>query len=87
MQTLGDTQSAVVPQLVLQAPAPQTYGEQELAPGITQVPVPLQLAAAVSDEPVQLAAAQAVPAAYFWQPPVPSQKPFCPQVAGPASLH
>jgi hypothetical protein len=84
---LGDTQSAVVAQVVLQAPAPQTYGEQELAAGITQVPVPLQLAAGVSDEPVQVAPAQAVPAAYFWQPPVPSQKPFCPQLVAPAALH
>jgi hypothetical protein len=87
VQTLGDTQSAVVAQVVLQAPVPQMYGEHELAPGIMQVPVPLQLAAAVSDEPVQVAGAQVVPAAYFWQPPVPSQKPFCPQLGAPASLH
>jgi hypothetical protein len=51
------------------------------------VPVPLQLAAGVSVEPLQVAAAQLVPAAYFWQPPVPSQKPLPPQLGPPASLH
>jgi hypothetical protein len=55
--------------------------------GVAQVPFPSQDAAGVSVEPVQAAGAQAVPAAYFWQAPLPLQKPLVPQVAEPASLH
>jgi hypothetical protein len=34
----------------------------------------------------QLAALHWVPTAYCWQPPTPSQRPFCPQLAAPWSL-
>jgi hypothetical protein len=34
----------------------------------------------------QLALAQLVPSAYFWQPPAPSHLPFVPHVAAPWSL-
>jgi hypothetical protein len=55
--------------------------------GDVQVPLPLQVVAGVRVEPVQEAAPHAVPAAYLWQAPLPSQNPFVPQVAAPASLH
>ena len=55
--------------------------------GVAQVPFPSHDAAGVKVEPVQVAAAQPVPAAYFWQAPLPLQKPLVPQVVEPASLH
>ena len=47
----------------------------------------MQLAAGVSVDPEQVAAAQPVPEAYFWHAPLPSQKPFVPHVAAPVSVH
>jgi hypothetical protein len=35
---------------------------------------------------VQMAVEQAVPGAYFWQPPVPSHLPLVPQLAAPWSV-
>lgn len=55
--------------------------------GAGQVPLPSQVAAGVNIEPLQVAAAHEVPAAYFWQAPLPLQDPLVPQVAAPASLH
>jgi hypothetical protein len=55
--------------------------------GVTQVPLPLQLAAGVSVFPVQVAAAHEVPEAYFRQAPLPSQKPSRPQVEAAAIVH
>jgi len=55
--------------------------------GVAQVPLPSHDAAGVKVEPAQAAGAQPVPAAYFWQAPLPLQKPLVPQVAKPASLH
>ena len=52
-----------------------------------QVPVPLHDRADVSVDPVQLADAQVVPAAYRRQPPVPSQVPSVPQLGAPLSVH
>jgi hypothetical protein len=49
-------QSALLVQLVLHAPVPQVYGEHEEVVGVPQVPAPLQVAAAVSVDPVQVAA-------------------------------
>ena len=47
----------------------------------TQVPVPLQVAAATSVVvPLHAAARQTVPAAKSWQAPAPSQEPLVPQV-------
>ena len=53
-----------------------------------QVPAPSQVRALVwVDIPVgQAGETQTVPAAYFWQAPAPSQKPFVPQVAAVWSL-
>jgi len=86
VQTLGETQSALVAQVVLQALGPQTYGAHELVV-FAQVPLPSHDAAGVNVEPVQAAAAQPVPAAYFWQAPLPLQRPLRPQVVAPASAH
>ena len=59
----GERQSALLLQVVLQAPVPQTYGSQAEVVTVWQVPVPLQVRAGVSVEPVQLAATQVVPLA------------------------
>jgi hypothetical protein len=87
VQTFGETQSAVLAQVVLQAPVPQTYGAHELVAGVAQVPLPSHAAAGVRIEPLQAAPAQGVPDAYFWQAPLPLQNPLVPQVVAPASLH
>ena len=64
MQTLGETQSAFVAQVVRQVPpVPQVYAPQEVLVTVWQVPVPLQVRVGVSVEPVQLEATQVVPAA------------------------
>jgi len=77
----GPRQSALVAQVVLQAPDPQTYGLHELVEGATHTLVVLQVDVGVNVEPVQVAIAQGVPAAYFRQPPPPLQVPSLPQVA------
>ena len=69
------------------APAPHTYGSHDDADVVWQVPVPLQVRAGVNVDPVQVAAAQVVPAAYSRQPPVPSQNPSVPQLGMPLSAH
>jgi hypothetical protein len=71
----------------LHAPVVQLYGEHEELVGVPHVPVPLQVAAEVSVEPVQVGARHWVPDAYFWQPPVPSQKPVWPQVDAADIMH
>jgi hypothetical protein len=53
---------------------------QELVVGVEQVPVPLQVAFGVSVEPAQVAPTQVVPEGYFWQAPLPLQRPLVPQV-------
>ena len=82
-QTLGATQSASAVHDVLQALVPHTYAPHEAPDDIWQVPVPLQVRAAVNVDPVQLAAAQVVPLAYRRHPPPPSQVPSVPQVEAP----
>jgi hypothetical protein len=37
--------------------------------------------------PEQLSGAHTVPSLYRWQPPLPSQRPFSPQVVAPSSMH
>ena len=58
-------------------PDPQVVGL-----GVTQLPVPLQVGAAVNCEELvgQEAEPQLVPPARCWQPPPPSQRPVLPQV-------
>ena len=63
MQVNGATQSALTVQVVRQAVALQAYGLHIDVVAVWHVPVPLHDRAAVSVEPVQLAAAQVVPAA------------------------
>jgi hypothetical protein len=62
-QTLGATQSVSTVQVVLQAPLSQVKGSHAEVVAVWQVPVPLQVRAGVSVEPVQVAAAHEVPAA------------------------
>jgi hypothetical protein len=73
--------------VVRQAPVPQTYGVQLADVAARQVPVPLQVRAGVTVEPVHVAATQVVPATYRRQPPAPSHVPSAPHVATPASVH
>jgi hypothetical protein len=87
VQTLGLTQSASTVHEVLQAPVPQVKGSQGDVATVRQVPVPLQVRAGVSVEPVQVAAAHDEPAAYRRQAPAPLQSPSVLQVAAPASAH
>ena len=64
LQTLGETQSAVVAQLVRQLPlAPHTYAPQVVAVVVRQVPAPSQVRAGVNVVPLQVDAAQVVPMA------------------------
>jgi len=87
MQTFGETQSPSTVQVVRQAPEPHANGSHIDVAAAWQVPVPLQVRADVSVEPVQLAAAHWVPAAYSRQAPPPLQVPSWPQVPAPASVH
>ena len=61
-QMLGDTQSVSTVQVVLHAPVPQPNGSHIDVVAVWQVPVPLQVRADVSVEPVQVAETQVVPA-------------------------
>src|SRR5262245_31756604 len=72
------TQSRSVAQVVLQALAPQTYGEQ-LAAVCRQAPLPSHDPTGVSVDPMHDAAPQAVPAAMKPHAPLPSQVPLNPQ--------
>jgi len=80
-------QSALEAQVVLQALVPQMNGVHELVVGVTQVPVPLQVDCGCKVEVVQVCAMHWVPLAYFWQAPLPSQKPLVPQEGASASVH
>jgi hypothetical protein len=87
---LGDTQSAVVPQLRKQslvAGLHRKAPQEDIVPPLLQVPLPSQVLAAVTvDVPVgQEAATHCVPAGYFWQAPAPSHFPLLPQLAAPVS--
>jgi len=86
-QMFGDTQSVSAPQVVLQAPVPHVYGSHIEVVAVWQVPVPLQVRADVSVEPVQVAETQVVPAAYSRQAPIPSHVPSRAHVPDPSSGH
>jgi hypothetical protein len=79
-------QSAAVVQAVLQAPVPQAKGAQDDASAGRHMPVPLQVRAALSMTPLQLAAPHSRPAAYCRQAPMPLQTPSLPQEVTPSSL-
>ena len=87
LQENGDTQSALVVQVVLQALVPHANGSQADVLTVWQVPVPLQVRVGENVDPVQLAATQVVPLAYRRQAPPPSQNPSVPQAAAPLSAH
>jgi hypothetical protein len=88
VQVLGDAQSAVVVQVVRQAPpVPQAKGAQLDAVTVWQVPVPLQVRACVKVVPVQVGIAHCVPAAYSRQAPAPLQEPSVLQAVAPRSAH
>jgi hypothetical protein len=88
MQTYGGpAQSLVAAHVVLQAPVPHAYGAHDMLVGVTQALLVLHVAAGVSVVPVQTAATQVVPDAYFRQAPLPLQEPSVPQVAMPWSAH
>ena len=72
-------QFAEVVQLVVQAVAPQMNGEQLVVTAAGQLPVPVQVAAAVATPPAQLAARQDVVAGATAQAPAPVQVPVLPQ--------
>ncbi len=89
MHILGGAQSVVLlVQAPLQAPAAHRNGEQFIVVGLTQVPAPSQVDLPVANfaSVEQVAAAQVVPLAYFWQAPA-SHLPLLPQPAAPWSLH
>jgi hypothetical protein len=61
VQTFGDVQSVLAPQVVRQAVPPQTYGVQEDVVPATHLPAPSQRLEAVTIDPAQLCARQTVP--------------------------
>jgi len=87
MQVNGATQSASTVQVFLHAPEPHAYGSHMDEVAAWQVPVPLHDRVDIKVDPVQLAPAHCVPAAYSRQPPAPLQKPSVPQLFAPWSLH
>jgi len=88
VQVLGDAQSAVVPQVVRQAPlVPHAKGAQLDDITVWQVPVPLHVRACVNVVPEQVAAAHWVPAAYSRQAPAPLQAPSVLHAVAPRSEH
>lgn len=63
LQTFGDTQSALLVQVDLQAPfEPHCHGSHIVGVTVLQVPAPSQVRAGVRVDPVHVAAAQLVPA-------------------------
>jgi hypothetical protein len=74
-------------QLVLHAPVPHAYAPHDWLAGVTHALLELHVEVGVSVDPVQLAAMQVVPAAYFRHMPPPSQVPSVPQVEAPWSVH
>jgi hypothetical protein len=88
VQTAGVAQSASAVHDALQIAAPQRYGKQLLADGVTQVPLPShdEMGVKVVVALGQVEPAQLVPFAYFWQPALPSHLPLVPQVVFPWSV-
>jgi hypothetical protein len=87
VQVFGDAQSAVVLQVVRHMPVPHANGSHIDVLAAWQVPVPLQVRADVSVDPVQVAAAHCVPAAYSRHAPAPLQEPSVLQAVVPRSAH
>ena len=87
MQSTGETQSAADVHELLQTLVPHSYGEQERASGVMQLPAPSQVEAGVNIVvPLgQLEPKQVVPCTYFWQLPWPSHLPLVPHFGAPLS--
>jgi hypothetical protein len=79
-------QSALLVHLLLQAPPTQRNGGQSWTPGGRHVPWPSQVPGVLRRSPEHDAWMQMLSAAYFSQPPNPSQDPVWPQLAAPPSL-
>jgi hypothetical protein len=86
-QVLGETQSLLPVQVVLQTPVPHLNGSHiPVTPG-RQRPAPSQVPDWVSVDPLQVAAMQTVPPTCWRQPPEPLQLPSLPQVDAAAAGH
>ena len=68
-----------------------TYFPHGIVIAAWQLPFPSHDRGKVSVEDVgesaQVVTEQTVPATYFWQPPVPLQRPLVPQLVAPWSVH
>ena len=80
-------QSLSPAQWLTQAPPAHWYVPHSCTPGIRQVPSPSQVPAVFTRFPLQVGGTQTVSAAYFAQPPTPSQAPVCPHVDGSVVAH
>ena len=80
------SQSASVTQTLLHAPPTHWNGLQFCTPGARHVPSPSHVPGVLRREPVHEGAMHWVSAAYFSQPPKPSQVPVVPQLGAPWSL-
>jgi len=85
--TFGDEQWASIVHVVRQAPVPQAKGTHGDEVAVWQIPLPLHDRAAVTIDPVQVAAMHSVPAAYRRQAPDPLQDPSVLQLAVPRAAH
>jgi len=88
LQIAGEAQSASVAQEFLHTLTPHWNGKQGPGAGVTQVPAPSQVEAAVKTvvPAGQLEPMQVVPCRYFWQAPLPSHFPSVPHDVAPLSL-
>ena len=84
----GEMQSAFAVQVVLQAPVPQMYGRAAGRRGAVQTLLLLQVDGRRQRRcRCRCAPAHWVPEGYFWQAPLPLQRPFVPQVDAPWFVH
>jgi hypothetical protein len=81
-QAMPVTQSLSLAQRLMQAPSLHRNGAQFCIPGGRQLPRPLHVPAVFSRSPLHDGAVQTIWAAKRAQPPMPSQAPVVPQVAG-----
>jgi hypothetical protein len=88
LQIAGAEQSASLAHTFLQTFVPHLNGKHELAPGVTQAPLPSQVDVGVKVVPVvgQVEPLQTVSFGYFWQAPD-WHLPFVAQLPGPMSMH
>jgi hypothetical protein len=64
----------------------QTYGLQPMAAGAAHAPAVVHVDGGVYTFELHVSGAQRVPTAYFWQPPLPSHRPFVAQAGAPPSV-